>query len=76
MLSTKLINLHSIMFTIISLVISSTSILSKVITPKAFMKYKNPMLGTLSLAISSHVTTDNAQTIWIHKQAFASWSDA
>lgn len=50
--------------------------LSKVIAPGAFTEHKNLVLGTPGLATGSHVTTDNALTIWIHQQAFASWSDA
>ncbi len=57
-------------------VTSSASALSKVIAPEAFTEYKNLVLGTPGLAIGSHVTTDNATTIWIHNQVFASWPDA
>ena len=48
------------MFTVISPVTSSASALSKVITPEAFTKHKNLMLGTPGLATDSHVTIDNA----------------
>ena len=47
----------------ISLITSFTSTLSKVITPKAFIEHKNLLLGTSDLATSSHITTDNTQTI-------------
>ena len=60
------------MSTIISPVISSASALSKVIALEVFTKHKNLVLETPGLATGSHNTTDNAQTIWIHKQAFAS----
>ncbi len=40
------------------------------------MEHKNLVLGTPGLAKDSHVTTNNATTIWIHDQAFASWPDA
>ena len=63
MLSTELINLHSIMFAAISLVVSSASALSKMIALKAFTKHKNLVLEILSLATGSHIITDNAQTI-------------
>ena len=63
MLSTELINLHGIMFAAILPVISFASALSKVIAPEVFTEYKNLVLRTLGLAIGSHVTTDNAQTI-------------
>ena len=72
MSSTELINLHSIISTAISPIISSASILSKLIALKAFTEYKNLVLKTLGLAIGSHVTIDNAQTIWIYEQAFIS----
>ncbi len=60
------------MFAAISPVTSSASALSKVITPEAFTEHKNLVLGTPGLATDSHVTTNNAITIWIHDQAFAS----
>ncbi len=60
----------------ISPVTSSASALSKVIAPTAFTEYKNLVLGTPGLATSSHVSTNNATTIWIYDQAFASWPDA
>ena len=58
------------MFVVISSVISFGSVLSKVIALKTFIEYKNLVLGTLGLPVSSHITIDNAQTIWIYKQAF------
>ncbi len=76
MSSTELINLHRMMSTAISPVTSSALALSKVIAPEAFTEHKNLVLGTPGLATGSYVTTNNAQTIWIHDQTFASWSDA
>ena len=67
MVSTELINLHNMISTAISPVTSSAFALSKVITSKAFTKHKNLVLEISGLAIGSHVTIDNAQTIWIHK---------
>ena len=63
----ELINLHSIMSATISSVISSASALSKVIALETFTKHKNLVLGTPGLATSCHVTTDNAQTLWIYE---------
>ena len=63
------------MFTAISPITSSISVLSKEITPEALTEYKNLMLGTPGLTTSSHIIIDNAQIIWIHPQAFASGSD-
>ena len=63
------------MSTIISLIISSTSILSKIITLEAFIKYKNLVLEISGLVIVSHITTNNAQIIWIYNQVFASSLD-
>ena len=48
------------MFATISPVNSSASVLSKVITPKAFTQYKNLVLGTPGLTTGSHVTTNKA----------------
>ena len=59
MLITDLINLYSMMSVAISPSTSSASALSKVIIPKAFTKYKNLVLGTFGLTISSQVTTNN-----------------
>ena len=72
MSNTELINLHSMMSAAISLVTSFASALSKVIASKAFTKHKNLELETPGLAIDSHITTDNAQIIWIYAQTFAS----
>lgn len=44
-------------------VISSISILSKLIAPTTFIKYKNLIIMTLSLATSIHITIDNTFTI-------------
>ena len=63
MSSTELINLYSMMSVTISLVIFSTSVLSKVIVSKAFTEYKNLVLRTFGLATGNYVTIDNAQTI-------------
>lgn len=46
------------------------------IAPEAFTERKNLVLGILGLTTGSHVTTDNALTIWIPEQAFVSGSDA
>ena len=67
MLSTELINLHSLISAAISPITSSTSVLSKVIALEALTKYRNLMLRTSSLATGSHITTDNSQTIWINE---------
>ena len=75
-MSIELINLHSMMSAAISPVTSSTSVLFKVIASEAFTKHKNLVLETANLATGSHLTTDNAQTIWIYDKAFAFWSDA
>ena len=72
MSNTELINLHSMMFATISPVTSSAFALSKVIAPEAFTEHMNLVLGTSGLATSNYITIDNAQTIWIHKQTFAS----
>lgn len=76
MSSTELINLYSIISATISPVIFSISTLSKVIALRIFTKHKNLLLTTSDLATNSHITTNNAQTIWIHDQAFVSLSDA
>ena len=67
MLSTELINLHSMMSIAISSITSTASALSKVIASEAFTEHKNHILGTPSLTTGSHITTDNTQTIWIHE---------
>ena len=43
--------------------ISLTFILLKVIAIEIFTKYKNLMLSTFGLAISSHIIIDHTQTI-------------
>lgn len=53
----KLINLHSIIS--ISRITSLSSSISKVIASRAFIKYKNHVLGTLGLTIDSHINTDS-----------------
>lgn len=63
MLSTELINLYNIMSSIISLITSSASTLSKIITLKTFIKYKYLVLKTSGLAIGSYVTINNTQII-------------
>lgn len=75
-MSIELINLHSKMSAAILAATSSASLLSKMITLKAFTKYKNLVTGTLGLATDSYITTDNSQTIRFHDQIFASRSDA
>lgn len=67
MSSTELINLYNMIFTAISPVTSSTSILSKVIALEAFIKYKNLILETPHLPIGSYITINNVQTIWIYE---------
>ena len=64
MLNIKLINLHTMMFTTILLVISFASTLSKMIILEAFIEYKNLVLGILGLVIVNYVTIDNAKIIW------------
>ena len=85
MLSTELINLHSNMFapanhSAISPVTPpaapSATVVSMLFTLTAFIKYKNLVLETPGLATGSHVTTDNALTIWIYDQLLTSWGEA
>lgn len=64
-----IINLLRIIFATIT---SSASSLSRVIALDVFTKYRNLMLETPGLATDSYVTTNNALTIWIYNQAFAS----
>lgn len=59
------------MFNAISPVTTPCFALSKVIALKTSTENRNHVLRTLGLAINSYVTTDNAQIIWIHEQAFA-----
>ncbi len=47
-----------------------------IIAPAALTEHRDLVLGTPGLATVSHVTTDHAETIWIHEQAFTSWSEA
>lgn len=64
------------MFIAISPIISFVFALSELIALKVFIKYKNLMLVRIpDLVTSSHITTNNAQTIWIHKQTFISLSN-
>ena len=63
MSSMELINLYNMMSAIISPVTSSTSVLFKLIVLEVFIEYKNLVLRTYGLAISSHIITDNTQTI-------------
>ena len=67
MSNTELINPYSMMSATISSVTFFAFALSKVIVPETFTEHKNLVLGTLGLATSSHVITDNAQIIWIYK---------
>lgn len=71
MFNIKLINLHNNMFALANLfamlsVITFASILSTLLASAILNKYKNLVPETPGLAISSHVTTNNALTIWIH----------
>lgn len=72
MLSTELINLysnmlalanHSAMSLITPPATSPVAIVSILFAPAAFIKHKNLVLGTTSLATGSHVTVDIAFTI-------------
>lgn len=63
MSSMEPMDLHNIMFTIISFITSLVSTLSKVIALKVFTEHKNFVLVTLGLATDSHVITNNAITI-------------
>ncbi len=47
-----------------------------IVAPSAFTEHRDLVLGTPGLATSSHITTDHAKTIWVHEQAFTSWSEA
>ena len=72
MLSTELINLHSnmsapanhsAMSPVTSPTVPPAAVISILFASAAFIEYKNLVLGISSLAIGSHVTTDNAFTI-------------
>ena len=63
------------MSTTILPIIFSVFVLSKVIILEAFTEHRNLVLNTPSLTTGSHVTTSNAQIIWIYKNAFASQSN-
>ena len=63
------------MSNVISPVTHSPSVLSKVIASEVFTKHRDLVLETPALATDSHVITVNAQTIWIHDLAFASYLD-
>ncbi len=63
--------------------IASLAVTSPVPTPsklnvasKAFTEHQNLVLGTADLTAGSHVTTYIAETIWVHRQAFTTWSKA
>ncbi len=54
----------------------SGAISKLMVAPTAFTEHRDLVLGTPGLATGSHVTTDHAETIWVHEQAFMSWSEA
>ncbi len=55
--------------------LAALSVLSKlIVAPAAFTKHRDLVLETLSLVPGSYITTDHAKTIWVHEQAFLSWS--
>ncbi len=61
---------------IASLVTSAVPTISKlIVASKAFKEHRNLVLGTADLTTGSHVTTHIAKTIWVHGQAFTTWSE-
>ncbi len=54
----------------------SRAISKLIVTPMTFTEYWDLVLRTPGLANGSHVTTNHAETIWVHEQAFTSWSEA
>ncbi len=54
----------------------SGAISKLMVAPTAFTEHRDLMLGTPGLATGSYVITNYAETIWVHEQAFTSWSEA